>query len=229
MTSKIPEQFIPRPRSMLESEAYRSLSLSARRVMERIELEHLCHGGKDNGKLPVTRRDFTEYGVTSKCVQPAKAELIRKGFLRITRKGRSGKHGTPTEYRLTYIHANNRPPTNEWKRYDDISSEREPIRGEKGNQLGSETQQNLGGKREPNKGGKREPLSREVSSTTTPAALRTPNGSAAPETTLCCAYCHVADGQVHLAAGRWYPRGGLWLHRACRQPWLNENRAVAHR
>jgi hypothetical protein len=172
--NKVPEQFIPRPRSMLESMAYRSLSLSARRVMERIELEHLKHAGKHNGTLPVTQRDFVEYGVTSRCVLPAKNDLIRKGFVRITKKGRSGKRGTATEYRLTYLHAFNRPPTNEWKRYG-ISGKREPINGEKGNQLKSELNETgafNGGEREPNKGAKREPLSRESSSGSVAPAKR---------------------------------------------------------
>ncbi len=156
---RMTEQYVPRPRSMLESKAYRSLSLSAHRVLARIELEHLRHGGKDNGRLPVTQRNFVEYGVTAKRVLPAKKELIKKGFLRITKKGRSGKNGIATEYELTYLHANNRPPTNNWKRYNGISTEREPISREKGNRIGSETQQNPSGQREPNKGSEREPLS----------------------------------------------------------------------
>jgi hypothetical protein len=167
--TKVSEQFVPRPRSMLESEAYRSLSLSGHRVLARIELEHLKHAGKDNGRLPVTRRDFTEYGIPARCVLNAKNELITKGFVRITKKGRSGKNGIATEYRLTYLHANNRPPTNDWKRYDSIRAESEPIGGRKVNQLEFESRQtgpNNGSQSEPNKGAESEPLSRESSSTT---------------------------------------------------------------
>ena len=127
---------------MLESHAYRSLSLSARRVMDRIELEHLKHGGKDNGKLPVTHRDFIHYGVRAATVRPAQQELIHKGFARITKKGRSGKNGIATEFRLTYIHADNRPPTNDWKRYNRISDETSAISVAKRRRLGSEVQQN---------------------------------------------------------------------------------------
>jgi hypothetical protein len=39
---------------MLESPAYRVLSLSARRVLDRIDIELGHHGGNDNGRLPVT-------------------------------------------------------------------------------------------------------------------------------------------------------------------------------
>jgi hypothetical protein len=43
-------------------------------------------------------------------------------------RGPEDRRGIATEYRLTYIHANNRPPTNDWKRYDSISTEALPKR-----------------------------------------------------------------------------------------------------
>jgi hypothetical protein len=54
-------QFAPRLIEMLESPAYRALSLSARRVLDRIEIELAHHGGRDNGGLPVTYHDFEAY------------------------------------------------------------------------------------------------------------------------------------------------------------------------
>jgi hypothetical protein len=42
-------QFAARPIEMLESPAYRVLSLSAHRVITRIEIELAHHGGNDNG------------------------------------------------------------------------------------------------------------------------------------------------------------------------------------
>ena len=56
--TKIGEQFSTRIIRMLESPAYRALSLSAHRLLSRIEVELAHHGGKDNGKLPVTFKDF---------------------------------------------------------------------------------------------------------------------------------------------------------------------------
>jgi hypothetical protein len=50
---KIPEQFSWRTIRMLRSPAYRILSLSARRCLDRIEIELARHGGQDNGNLPV--------------------------------------------------------------------------------------------------------------------------------------------------------------------------------
>jgi hypothetical protein len=58
--NKIGKQFAPRTIEMLESPAHRVLSLSARRVIDRIEIELAHHGGMDNGKLPVTFEQFAE-------------------------------------------------------------------------------------------------------------------------------------------------------------------------
>ena len=60
---------------MLESPAYRALSLSAHRVMARIEIELAHHGGNDNGHLPVTKQNFVDYGVHHDGVAPAIREL----------------------------------------------------------------------------------------------------------------------------------------------------------
>ena len=61
--NSINEQFSIRLTAMLESRAYRAMSVSAHRVMSRIEIELSAHGGNDNGKLPVTYQDFIAYGV----------------------------------------------------------------------------------------------------------------------------------------------------------------------
>jgi hypothetical protein len=56
-------QFIAHPRAMVESPAMRALSLAARKVLDRIEIEHMNHGGARNGQLPVTYRDFEAWGI----------------------------------------------------------------------------------------------------------------------------------------------------------------------
>jgi hypothetical protein len=57
-------QFSGRLIEMMESDAWRALSLAGRRVIDRVEIEHGHHGGTDNGKLPVTFDQFCEYGFT---------------------------------------------------------------------------------------------------------------------------------------------------------------------
>jgi hypothetical protein len=105
---------------MLESAAYRVLSRAAHLVLSRIELELRYHGGKENGRLPVTYEDFRSYGLHHRdAIAPALRELAALGFIEITAPGRGGnaEHRTPNHYRLTYEHTRDGNPTNEWKRF----------------------------------------------------------------------------------------------------------------
>src|SRR5207342_1105739 len=105
--TSIGEQFSARTVRMLESPAYRALSLSAHRVLSRIEVELGHHGGTDNGKLPVTYNDFQEYGVDRHSISAAIRECVALGFLEITEIGRAGnaEFRTPNKFRLTYIYS----------------------------------------------------------------------------------------------------------------------------
>jgi hypothetical protein len=67
-------QFAGRLVEMLESPAYRALSLGALRVLSRVEIELAHHGGNDNGKLPVTYDDFERYGIHRHSIRPAISE-----------------------------------------------------------------------------------------------------------------------------------------------------------
>src|SRR4051794_31274966 len=102
--NKIGEQFAPRPIRMLESPAYRVLSLTAHRVLARIEIEMAHHGGFDNGRLPVTFDDFEDYGIHRHAVAAALRECVALGFLEISERGRAAnaEFRTPSKYRLTY-------------------------------------------------------------------------------------------------------------------------------
>lgn len=97
-------QFSYRLVEMLESYAYRALSLSARRILDRIEIELCHHGGNDNGKLPVTFQNLVDYGIDRTCIFPAIQECIALGFLVVTEQGFAGigEHRSPNKFRLTY-------------------------------------------------------------------------------------------------------------------------------
>jgi hypothetical protein len=108
-------QFAPRLIEMLESPAYRVLSLGAHRVIARIEIELGHHGGTNNGKLPVTYDQLEEYGMDRQTIGPAIREAHALGFITVI-GGRAGnaEFRTPSLYGLTYNHRNN--PTHEWRR-----------------------------------------------------------------------------------------------------------------
>lgn len=111
-------QFIPRPSLMLDSPAYRALSLSGHKVLARIECEHSKHGGADNGVLPVTFNNFADYGIDRQSIAPAIRECVALGFLEITEKGRSGngEFRRANKFRLTYLsRRGGLRPTHEWQ------------------------------------------------------------------------------------------------------------------
>lgn len=116
--TQIDGQFAPRLIAMLESPPFRVLSLSARRVLDRLEIELAHHGGMDNGRLPVTYDDFGKYGIDRHAIAPAIRELVALGFIEVTEQGRSGnaEWRTPNRFRLTYKPTKAADPTHEWKR-----------------------------------------------------------------------------------------------------------------
>jgi hypothetical protein len=120
-------QFAPHTIEMLRSPAWCALSLSARRVLDRLEIELADHGGVDNGKLPVTYDDFCRYGIHRHAISPAIRETVALGFLVVTEQGRAGnaEFRKPNLFRLTYRHTRNMAPTDEWRRIstDELAAE----------------------------------------------------------------------------------------------------------
>ena len=94
--NRISGQWAARSIEMIESPAFRVLSLSAHRALSRIEIEFAHHGGQDNGKLPVRFDDFERYGVRRKSIGPSLDELESLGFVKITERGKMAK---AAEYR----------------------------------------------------------------------------------------------------------------------------------
>ena len=115
--TRIGGQFAPREIEMLESPAYRALSLSGHRALARIEIELAHHGGTDNGRLPVTYDNFQDYGIDRHAIGPALRELAALGLIQITDPGRAGNREfrRPAKYRLTYRHTKEASATHEWK------------------------------------------------------------------------------------------------------------------
>lgn len=113
---KFTKSFVMHTREMIASPAWRVLSLSAHRVLCRLEIELCSHGGKDNGRLPVTHQNFQDYGVHRDAVSPAIRELEWLGFVEVTKRGTAGKaeQRRPNLFRLTYLPSFGQDPTNEW-------------------------------------------------------------------------------------------------------------------
>lgn len=116
--NKINGQFAWRTIDMLRSPAFGVLSLAARRILDRLEIELADHGGKDNGALICTFDDFERFGISRDGIGPGMRELVALGFVVIEVQGLSGngEHRTPSKYRLTYRHTEYADPTDDWRK-----------------------------------------------------------------------------------------------------------------
>jgi hypothetical protein len=119
-------QFAWRLIEMLESPAYQTLSQSGHRVLARLEIEIAHHGGKDNGRLPVTFENFQNYYIDRHAIAPAIRECEALGFVEITEHGRAGnaEFRSPNKFRLTYRETAQAGPTNDWRRVKTIEDAR---------------------------------------------------------------------------------------------------------
>jgi hypothetical protein len=152
--------FAPRLIELLKSPAYRALTLSAHRLLARIEIELHQHGGEDNGKLPVTYDQFVEYGIHRHAIAPAIRLCEVLGLIEVTQRGRAGNWHEPNYYRLTYCPVGRARPTHEWRRVRTM---------EEAKAIGRTTQNPSAGKRRVSDGGNHhhKPESLVVESTTT--------------------------------------------------------------
>lgn len=119
---KINGQFVPHRAAMLKSLAWSELGLCARRILDRLEIEHLDHGGKENGQLEVSYQQFEDFGIGRRHLIRALHELKAHGFIRSTRgKPAKGQFRAPNLYSITYLPIGNAAPTDDWKRFKTAS------------------------------------------------------------------------------------------------------------
>ncbi len=114
------DQFIAHSREMRESIAWRWLPDNARRILDRLEMEHMHHGGSENGRLPCTYTDFAQAGIRRQSVSVAIRQCQALGFLIVSKRGglSRAENRWPSTYRLTYVVGtkSSAPPTNDWRK-----------------------------------------------------------------------------------------------------------------
>jgi hypothetical protein len=102
---------------MLDSPAFWALKPIEARILNVIEIEHMRHGGVENGRLIVTRRQFEKRGIPIKAIASGLRALEALGFIQITRGAAGiGDHAQAHRFRLTYVQPN---PTDEWRKHHD--------------------------------------------------------------------------------------------------------------
>jgi hypothetical protein len=115
---KFDEAFVGEPMSLLESPAYRALNFPALKIFGFLKLEHLRHGGAENGRLQAPYRQLERLGISARNVYPALRMLEVLGFIRLTSDGaRLGGRPNAATYALTWLPTcDGRPPTEDYKR-----------------------------------------------------------------------------------------------------------------
>jgi hypothetical protein len=93
------EQFVKLLRPLLESDSWRSMGIKERRVIDFLMLEHLRHGGKDNGQLKATHRQLLDLGFNRKSVGTVLANLEERGLIGCIKGGMR----VATLFRLTWL------------------------------------------------------------------------------------------------------------------------------
>lgn len=101
---KIEGQFIPHPLAMRESPGFRALNMAARRFLDFLELEHMRHGGRENGRLLAPYNQLVASGITRRDIRPAIDLLLAVGFIGRTKHGeRQGGRPNASRYSLTWL------------------------------------------------------------------------------------------------------------------------------
>lgn len=122
------EPWIWLTQAILESFAWRALSGGAQKVIHRIALEHMLHGGSQNGDLPVPWSDFEAYGIGSASVLPAIEEAIAVGLIQRTDPGHKawgGFKGRAARYRLCWLPTHDgKPSVESWRRFESLADAR---------------------------------------------------------------------------------------------------------
>lgn len=124
------EGFIWHTRELLLSPAWRARSINCVRLLEFLEIEHLAHGGFENGSLLAPFDQFKRFGITRRLIPEAIREAERLGLVVVRRgKIRGQKQPKASRYKLTYLWTRTESdgvkdwhePSDEWKRYRIVS------------------------------------------------------------------------------------------------------------
>jgi hypothetical protein len=108
------EPFVKLPRDLIESDAWKVQSLTCRRLIDFLMLEHMAHGGKENGALVATRRQLEDFGLRRNSIAGAIREAERLGLAHCDHGG----HRVASRFTLTWLpHHDGGPPSNRWREY----------------------------------------------------------------------------------------------------------------
>ncbi len=111
---------------LMSSPAWLTRSINCRRFIDFLELEHLKHGGVENGALLAPYSQLEAFGIGRRLIAGAIREAEQRGLVRVDRGGKKGYAVTElSRYTLTYQWSRTitgglwdwHEPTDNWKTY----------------------------------------------------------------------------------------------------------------
>ena len=123
---KRPGRYVIRHSQWIESDAYRTLSLTARCLLEEFQFVYLP---RRNGRIRLPVSTAAErLAVCENTARRAFDELLERGFITITEEA-DWINGQAREFRLTIEPCNGREPTDEWRNWTPETPECRITRG----------------------------------------------------------------------------------------------------
>lgn len=116
--TKIEGQWIGHLREMRQSVVWKLLKHPERLILDRLEEEHMAHGGRENGNLQVTFAGFEKAGVRRASAAASIAKLEALLLVECTARGKRSYSDVriPSSYRLTYLPTKDAAPSHDWRK-----------------------------------------------------------------------------------------------------------------
>lgn len=119
--------FVPHRLELLLSPAWQAVPRPLQKLLERLEIEHLRHGGYENGHLFVSYEQFVSYGISKRSIRPTLALGEALKLITVSRADEvgSGNLRPPNAYGLTYVPMKGKNAVgDEWKQVSKDQAER---------------------------------------------------------------------------------------------------------
>ena len=124
------EPFVMLSLSLLRSKAWQEMSINCRRFIDFLMVEHMQHGGAENGRLVAPYDQLEQSGLSRRLISSAINEAEERGLVRVRRGGmKPFVKRAPSRYRLTFlpskeVNEQGQPYfakcTDEWKRHGEF-------------------------------------------------------------------------------------------------------------
>lgn len=106
------KNFVMLTRELVGSDAWRSASINARRLLDFLIVQHLSRAGKDNGKLKAPYEQLVTFGISSSVIADVMREVEELGLVEAERHGMR----VATTYTLTWLATHDkRPASDRWR------------------------------------------------------------------------------------------------------------------